>query len=155
MATSTTVLEVEDALVALLGTALAPTPVTYAWPGKSTEPLCVFLGPHPGVADLLLDASGEDPVIKAGRRQMHEAYRLVVTIWAYRPDVSPDKARDAVVSAKSIFDVIDTTIRNNSKLGLDSIIGAEIVEYPRRLFPFQGGWACEWRVTIEVEARLT
>ena len=68
MPTNSVILPVEDAIVTQLGAALA-VPVFYAWPGTATPAQCVFLGQHPEVQDILLDASGEDPVMKAGRRQ--------------------------------------------------------------------------------------
>lgn len=154
MPTNSTILAVEDAIVTQLDAALS-VPVTYAWPGKSTERICVFLGPHPEVADILLDASGEDPVMKAGRRQRQETYDVTITIWAFRPDVTAADARDAAGSAHAVFDDIDDVFRNDFDLGVAGVQSTTITRYPRRLFPFMGGWAAEIRVTVEVQARLT
>lgn len=154
MATHSTVLATEDAIVAALDSALT-VPFTFAWPGKSTEPICAFLGVHPGVADIVLDASGEDPVMKAGRRQRQEEYDVTITIWAFRPELSTADAREASVSAWSAFDDIDDVFRNDSDLGVDGVQHMVITDYQRRLFPFNSGWACEIRVTVNVKARIS
>lgn len=154
MSTSSTILTVEDQLVTLLDAALS-VPVTYAWPGPNTAAECVFLGVHPDVADIVLDRSSEDPVIKAGRRQSQEDYTVTITCWAFRPDVTADAARDASGSVHTTFDTVDDTLRNDHTLGLSSVQRSVITEVTRRLFPFQKGWAAELRVLLEVHARLT
>jgi len=154
MPTNSVILNVEDAIVTQLGVALS-VPVTYAWPGKSTAPVAVFLGQHPEVQDILLDASGEDPVMKAGRRHRQETFDVTITIWAFRPDITPADARLAAGSAHAIFDDIDDVFRNDFDLGVAGVHSTTITRYPRRLFPFLSGWAAEIRVTVEVQARLT
>lgn len=155
MPTHTTVLSVEDQIVTLLDAALT-VPVTYAWPGPDTAPECVFLGLHPAVADIVLDLSSEDPVIKAGRRQSQEEYELTLTIWAFRPDVSAADARVASGAAHEIYDAIYDVFVNDARIGLGNMIQrTEVRGFDRRQFPFMSGWACEMRVRIYVSARLT
>lgn len=154
MATNTTVLEVEDKLVDLF-TAATSVPVTYAWPGPATRSTCVFLGVHPEAQDILLDLTSEDPVIKSGRRQSQEEYRLPVTIWAFRPDLSADGARDCSGTAHAIFDDLYDVLVDNVKLGLGSILWARPDGFERRLYPFEKGWACDFRFYVAVNARIT
>jgi len=154
MPTHSVILAVEDAIVTQLDAALT-VPVTYAWPGKSTESVAVFLGQHPEVQDILLDVSGEDPVMKAGRRQRQETFDVVITIWAFRPDITVANARLAAGSAHAVFNDIDDVFRNDFDLGVAGVHSTTITAYPRRLFPFQAGWAAEIRVTVQVQARLT
>ena len=154
MPTHSVVLPVEDAIVAQLGAALS-VPVTYVWPGKSTEPIAVFLGQHPEVGDIMVDVSGEDPVMKAGRRQRQESFEVVLTIWAFRPDLTHADARLAAGSAHAVFNDIDDVFRNDFDLGVAGVQSTTITSYPRRLFPFAAGWAAEIRMTVQVAARLT
>lgn len=154
MPTSSTVLTVEDQLVTLFDAAVT-VPVTYTWPGPQAAHEAVFLGLHPEVADIVLDLSGEDPVLKAGRRQNREEYEITVTVWAFRPDEdSASGGRAAAGSVHAIIADLYDVWANNVKLGLDAIIRTEWRGFERRLFPFQSGWACEARITIGVEARL-
>lgn len=150
---STTLLDVEDAIVSLLDTALA-APVTYAWPGAAAESTCVFLGPHPETLDLRVDMSTSDPTIKAGRRQSQETYEVMVTVWSFRPDLTAQDARTAAGEAKLLVDEVTDAARDDHTFGVDGVLRSEVSRQERVLFPFHKGWACEWRVWIEVTARL-
>lgn len=156
MGTNTTVLTVEDKLVELFGAAV-DVPVTFAWPGPATQPSCVFLGVHPETQDILLDLSSEDPVIKAGRRQSQEEYELTVTIWVHRPDMNAQNgARAAVVDAQNIYNALYDALVDDAHIGLGgTILWARPAGFQRRLYPFNKGWACDWRMQVEVSARLT
>jgi hypothetical protein len=54
-----------------------------------------------------------------------------------------------------VFDDIDDVFRNDFDLGVAGVQSTTITRYPRRLFPFQAGWAAEIRITVEVQARIT
>lgn len=164
MGTGTTVLTVMDQLVdgieGLLsssGLSGGPVPVYFTWPGPNTPPECVFLLPHPETADLRLDQSHENPTIKVGRQQSQEEYAVPVTIWTFRPDLVPSASRDCLSRAVTFRDAIDGWVRENARLGLDAgtIQQATPEDGSFTLFPFQAGWACEWRLNINVRARLT
>ena len=154
MPTTTTTLEVEDRLVELFDAATS-APVTFAWPGPASQSTCVFLGLHPEVRDVLLDLSSEDPVIKAGRRQSQEEYRIICTIWVFRPDLDSAGARKCAGTAHDIYDDLYDVLVNDSKLGLSSIQWARPAGFERRMYPFQKGWACDFRFFIDVQARIT
>lgn len=162
MGTNTTAVDVKQQLVTNLTSALATASRTggqlqvfYAWPGPQCPEEAVFLGPHPETADIRLEADNEDPTLKAGRRQGQEQYDVIVTSWQFRPDLSADGAETCEVRAGDVYDLIYDEIVDDHTLGLSSIQRTEITGFESTLFPFQSGWACEWRTTVTVHARLT
>jgi hypothetical protein len=164
MSTTSTIPTVKARIVTVLTTALATAgtsggqvPVTYAWPGPSTEPECVFLGPHPETADIRLDASHQVPTIKAGRKQRQEDYPVRVTVWEFRPDLSPSDADDAEARAFLLAGAIEDALANDPTLGLAQGVVQHITvgDISSTLFPFQKGWACELAIDVQVKARLT
>lgn len=157
MATTSTVPTVKAQLVSQITTALAPIPVTYAWPGSSTMPKCVFLGPHPETADIRLDLSSEIPTIKAGRKQRQEEYTVRVTVWTFRPDLTSADAKTCETEAFAVLADIEDVLAADPRIGLAATVVQylEVTSVASTLFPFVGGWACELAVDIAVRARLT
>lgn len=157
MSTTSTVVVVKKQMVAQYAAAL-DVPVTYAWPGKSTEREAVFLGPHPETADIRLDASSQIPTVKADRKQRDETYNVRVTVWTFRPDLTVDAADECETRAFELLAVIETVHAvDNTRIGLAPTVvrHTQITGVASTLFPFQSGWACELAVDVEVAARLT
>lgn len=156
MGTTSTVATVKARIVTVLTSALS-VPVTYAWPGSSTQPECVFLGPHPETADIRLDLDSDIPTMKAGRKQRQEDYTVRITVWSFRPDLTAADAQECETRAFEILGDIEDEFADDVRLGL----AASVVHHMRitgvasTLFPFQAGWACELGVDVTVQARLT
>lgn len=164
MATTSTIPTVKAQMVTKFTTALATAstaggqiPVTYAWPGPETESEAVFLGPHPKTADIRLDASSQIPTIKAGRKQRQEEYPVRVTVWSFRPDLTPAGASTCETRAFVIAGHIEDELADDPRLGLAHTVlqRAEIEAVASTLFPFGKGWACELAIDVAVKARLT
>jgi len=153
MATTSTVITVKAKLVELFAAALT-VPVTYAWPGKATEAECVFLGPHPATSDIRIDADSQIPTMKAGRKQRAESYTVRVTVWVFRPDLTPVDAETCETRAFALFAEIEDVLADDTSLA-DTAQLASIARFSSTLLPFQSGWACELGIDITVEARLT
>lgn len=156
MATTSTVPTVKARLVALFDAAL-DVPVTWAWPGPDTAPECVFLGPHPQLADIRLDLSSDIPTIKAGRKQRQEEYRVRVTVWSFRPELTSADAEECETRAFDLAAEVEDVLADDPRLGLPAgvIQYAEIESTASTLFPFQAGWACELAIDVAVRARLS
>lgn len=162
MATTSTVPTVKARLVTVIKASLATAgtdggqiPTTYAWPGPETESEAVFLGPHPQTADIRLNNTHDIPTIKAGRKQRQEDYDVRVTIWSFRPDLTPADAAECEARAYAIFALIESVFAADPKVGLsDTILTAKVGDSASTLFPFQKGWATELGVDISVSARL-
>lgn len=158
MATTSTVPTAKARIVAKAKTALQGegTPVTYAWPGKSTVPECVFLGPHPETADIRLDLESDIPTIKAGRQQRQENYTVRVTIWTFRPELTSADAETCETRAFELLGHLEDEFADDPRLALPApdmqLMSIESVA--STLFPFKAGWACELAVDIAVKARL-
>lgn len=158
MATSSTVATVKAQIVNRLASLLAPVPVTYAWPGKSTQPKAVFLGPHPETADIRLDLSSNIPTIKAGRKNRREVYTVRVTAWTFRPDLTSEGAEACETDAFALLAGIeDLFAAGDTRIGLAATVvqQTEITSIASTLFPFQAGWACELSIDVDVTAYLT
>lgn len=164
MSTTSTIPTVKAQLVSQITTALATAgagdtqvPTTYAWPGPTTAPECVFLGPHPDTADIRLDARHEVPTIKAGRKQRQEEYPVRVTVWVFRPDLTPADAATCEARAFVIAGLIESVLAADPTLGLAQGVVQHLTvgELASTLFPFKSGWACELAVDVQVRARLT
>lgn len=162
-ATSTTITTVKRRIVTVLTSALSTSaldggqlPVFYAWPGRDTPAECVFLGPHPETADIRLDQSSEVPTIKAGRQSNREEYTVPVTVWTFRPDLSPRDAETCEVRAETIAALVYDEFVDDPRIGLavDFVQHCLVTANEVTLFPFESGWACEWRVIVTVTARL-
>lgn len=162
MAGTSTVPTVKAQLVdvvtaALTGAGEVEVPVTYAWPGKSTLPECVFLGPHPETADIRLDRSSQIATIKAGRKHRQENYTVRLTIWSFRPELEPADAQECEERAFELLAPIEDALAGDARIGLPpaTVQKAEIADTASTLFPFKSGWACELAIDIAVDARLT
>lgn len=156
MATTSTVPAVKAKLVELIDAAL-DVPVTYAWPGPETAAECVFLGPHPQTADIRLDLDSEIPTLKAGRKQRQESYRVRVTVWSFRPELTVADAAECELRAFEMAGEIEDVLADDPRLGLGVgvIQSAEVESIASTLFPFNAGWACELGIDVAVRARLT
>lgn len=154
MATTSTVITVKQALVSLLDAAM-PVPVTYAWPGKMTQPEAVFLGPHPETSDVRIDVDSQIPTMKAGRKQRAETYSVRVTVWVFRPDLNVEGAEECETRAFELFESIEDVLANDPTLGSTDVQLATIQRFSSTLFPFASGWACELGIDLAVEARLS
>ena len=156
MATTSTVPTVKARLVAVLGDRLA-VPVTWAWPGPETESECVFLGPHPQLADVRLDLSSDIPTIKAGRKHRQEGYVVRVTVWSFRPELTAVDAQECETRAFELAAEVEDALADDPRLGLSpaTIQSAEVETLASTLFPFRAGWACELAIDVRVRARLT
>ena len=157
MALTSTVATVKAQLVTKITTALDPIPVTYAWPGSSTMPKCVFLGPHPETADIRLDLSSSIPTVKAGRQQRQEEYTVRVTVWTFRPDLTSKDAATCETEAFAVLADIEDVLADDPRIGLTPAVVQylEVTSVASTLFPFVGGWACELAIDVAVKARLT
>lgn len=155
MSTRSTVPTVKQRLATLLADACT-VPVTYAWPGKSTAPEAVFLGPHPETADVRLDRSSQVPTIKAGRKQRQEEYTVRITVWSFRGDLTSDGAQECEQRAFDIANDIEDAVADDPRLGLAASViqHATIDQTSSTLFPFNAGWACELAIDLLVAARL-
>ena len=160
MATTSTITTVKRQLVSMFTSALAGeanVKVTYAWPGPGAGNEMVFLGQHPEVDDILIDATSEIPNIKASRKQRQESYRVPVTLWSFRPDLDVDDAETCEVRTEALFGLIADVLADDPRIGLtpQTVQSVVLEHYTPRLFPFNGGWASYWLLEIQVEARLT
>lgn len=156
MATTSTIPAVKAKLVELLS-AESDVPVFYCWPGPSTPPRCIFLGRHPELDDIRIDAQSEIPTIKAGRKQRQEAYTVPVTVWSFRPDLDSSAGQEAERDAFELATPL-VGIVLPSKVDLDlgpAVHRASASTVATTLFPFMKGWACEVVVEVEVTARLS
>jgi hypothetical protein len=164
-ATSSIYPSVKAQLVTVLGTALDPVPVTYAWTGSDTQPKAVFLGRHPDVvgANALLAAAmpieSDVPTITGGRKQRNEEFTLPVTVWSFRPDLTPADAQIAEADGFEMQAAIDGVLADDPKIGLSTIqwavLAATDVHGDGGPVPFQSGWASILTLHIAVKARLT
>lgn len=162
MATSSTVPAVKKQLVALFKASLATASVTggqiqtaYAWPGANAEAESVFLGYHPDVRDIRLDAVSDVPTIKAGRKHRQESYTVPVTVWTFDPKFVADKAEQCEARAFALFDPLQDVLADDPQIGLSSIQTALLGDHASTLWPFKTGWACELVFEVNVQARLT
>jgi hypothetical protein len=156
VALTSTVPTVKARLVTLFDAALT-VPVTYAWPGPETADECVFLGPHPSTADIRIDLSSQIPTIKAGRKQRQEEYVVRVTVWSFRPELTPVDAQTCEERAFALAAEVEDVLADDPRLGLaaGAIQYAEVDSIASTLFPFKSGWATELAIDIRVRARLT
>lgn len=162
MVTSSTIPTFKAGLVTLFTSALATASrdsgqvqVSYAWPGPDTEPEAVFLGFHPEIRDLRLEAVHDIPTIKAGRKQRQESYTVPVTVWTFRPDLSASAAATVESEAFTLFGLLEDELADDPQGGVTSIQWAKVGDFSSTLWPFGKGWACELVFEIDVEARLT
>lgn len=158
-----TVPTVKKQIVTKLTTALATAgeddsqiPVTYAWPGPSTQHEAVFLGRHPDLDDIRLDVTHEIPTVKAARKQRSETYEIPMTVWTFRPDLDAKGAETCETRAFAILDPIEDVFADDPTIGLAATVvnWVRVARIASTLFPFHKGWACELVVTVEVQARL-
>lgn len=155
MGTTSTIPAVKTKLVELFDDA-ADVPAFYAWPGPSCPPRAVFLGRHPELDDVRIDGTSEDPTIKAGRRQRQETYRVPVTVWSFRPDLTAQGAEEAETDAFALAGPVEGVLADQVDVGLGpQVHRAYVSDVASTLFPFERGWACELVLTVEVTARLT
>lgn len=162
MATVSTIPAVKAQLVSKIRTALATSSqdggqvqTSYAWPGPDSEHESVFLGRHPELDDIRVDANHQIPTLKAGRKQRQESYSIPVTVFVFRPDLSPDGAQTCETQGFSILDDIEDVLADDPQIGLTSIQWATAGDIQALLWPFQSGWASEIVLSVNVEARLT
>lgn len=162
MATSSTVPTVKARLVTEFTTALATASpaggqvqVAYAWPGSNTQLEVVFLGYHPDLRDIRLEALSEIPTIKAGRKHRQETYTVPVTVWTFDPKYTADKAQQCEARAFALFDPLQDALADDPQIGLSAIQSAMLGDYAATLWPFNKGWACELVFEVNVAARLT
>lgn len=154
MATTSTVVTVKKALVTLIDAALS-VPVTYAWPGKLTQPESVFLGPHPETSDVRIDVASQIPTMKAGRKQRAETYTVRVTVWVFRPDLNVEGAEECETRAFELFESIENVLATDTTLSSSAVQVASLERFSSTLYPFSSGWACELAIDVAVEARLS
>lgn len=164
MSTTSTIPTVKAQLVTVFTSALATAStsggqvqVSYAWPGTDNDPEAVFLGYHPGLRDIRLEAVSEIPTIKAGRKQRQEEYQIPVTIWTFRPDLSADGASTVEAQAFTLLGHLEDELADDPQIGLAQgiIHWARLGDYSTTLWPWQKGWACELVFEVNIEARLT
>ncbi len=156
MSSTSTVVTVKKQLVSQLGAVLT-VPTFYAWPGKETPSECVFLGPHPEIADIRIDGSSQIPTIKAGRKRRDETYAVRVTVWTFRPELTVENAESCEKRAFEFYAAIEDVLADDPRIGLAASLvpsGMYVSSIASTLFPFQAGWACELAVDVTVEARL-
>lgn len=167
MATSSTVPTVKARLVTLLTTALAtsgptggPVQVAYAWTGGNMQSEAVFLGRRPSdaVSEPFHQATGGSGIatLKAGRKLRNEDYPVELTIWTFRPDLTPADAATADARGFALLAEVEDVLADDPKLGLGTaVIYTELTSFEHSLFPWEGGWACVIVPTIQVRARLS
>lgn len=160
--TTSTIVTVKTQLVVLAAAALvdagvdgAPVPVSYAWPGPETGAEHVFLGRHPELDDIRLDADQEIPTIKAGRKQRQENYDVQMTVWTFRPDLDPIDARECEARAFDLVARLENVLADDVQIGLPDVVQyCRVDTVTSTLFPFNSGWADEVLLTLAVAARL-
>lgn len=167
MATTSTVPTVKARLVTLLTAALAtsgPTggqvQVSYAWKGSAMEEEAVFLGRRPSdvATEPLYQAVGNGGIatLKAGRKQRNEDYPVELTIWTFRPDLTPADSATADARAFALLAEVEDVLADDPKLGLGTaVISTELTSFEHSLFPFNHGWCAVIVPTIQVRARLS
>lgn len=165
MATTSTIPTVKARIVTVLTTALATANqdggqllVSYAWPGPDADSgEMVFLGFHPRVRDIRIDASHDITTIKAGRKHRQENYDVPITVWIFRPDLSPDDAATCEARAFTVAGLIEDEFADDTDIGLalGTVQRIKVTDVEASLYPFLTGWACELVLTTNVRATLT
>lgn len=165
MATVSTIPTVKARIVTVLTAATTTSgpdggalQVTYAWPGPNTlEHEAIFLGFHPALRDIRLDADHDIPTIKAGRKQRQENYTIPMTIWTFRPDLDADEAATAEARAFTLLGLVEDEFADDVNIGLANAVihHLQVESISTTLFPFETGWACALEVDVTVRARLT
>lgn len=152
MPTSTTILTVEDALVAQLAAhatlvAQGITP-TVTWQPWSTADQ-VFIG---GV-----DGTSEIPTMKAGRKQRNEDYDIDVVFRAANTGGTSTGGRDAKERCISYFAALDDILADDTTVNSLDILWAVLSTFEMRDVPLpnDSGWGTEIVATVTVSARLT
>jgi len=162
MGTSSSLPAVKAQLVSLLSTALASSgvsggavPVEYAWVPDATDEM-VFLG------RALLDPTDRDeidiayaPTVAEAPRPLSETYSVPVSVWSFRPDLSPSAAQEAEERIGVLVGVLLAALLDNPR----PVTGVRLSAIPERAVarrvPFQSGWACFTVVDVAVVATIT
>lgn len=162
--TTSTVPMVKQQLVAVATTALAtasatggPLPAYYAWPGAVAEQEIVFLGRHPDDPHQSVDFAQELKGLNPGRRTRDESYDVDVTVWTFRPDLTPEDAATAEARAFAIAARLEEAFANDVRSGLTStatIHAIYVLSGASTLQPEGSGWRCQLVLGVHVEARL-
>lgn len=162
MSQTSTLPAVKAQMVTKITTALAtartdggPLQVSYAYPGSKTEPETVFLGRHPD--DPRNETLSQQSLvgINPGRRQRDEEYDVPVTVWTFRPDLTPADAATAEARAFTIAALIEQILANDLTAGLSQVISINTASVSSVMKPEGGGWKCELVLTLHVKTRLT
>lgn len=158
MSTTSTWITVKAALIAQIAAALPAVQVSYAWPGPQTESISIFGGRHPAFSGQAATIHSTIPVMAAGRRQRQETYQVELTLWTYRPDLTPADAQAGEQAGFDLLAGLENVLANTPRLGLTSILWAKLdhvdVTDAGPVF-FEKGWASVLVAYVEVEARLT
>lgn len=151
MPTTTTILDVEDALLSALNAHATLTAqgltATSAWqPWKTPDQ--VFIGS--------VDGDSQIPTMKAGRKQRTEDYRLEVVLRAGTPAGSASEVRAVKNRCLTYYAALDSILADDPTVGED-ILWAVLESFEMRTQPVPdfSGWGCEIIATVAVSARLT
>lgn len=146
MATTSTLVDVETALLSLLRSRAWNRHVVIdaAVPGEDRlERDHIYLGDSRGRQD--------DAAMKAGRRWRNESYSLDVVVWTLRPGGTPADAKTAAVE---LWGGVDDILADYPTLGLDAVTGAEIGDWAVSAVSQPNGAACQIVLSVDVTARL-
>lgn len=151
MPTATTVLAVEDAILAGLNAhatiTAAGITATSAWqPWKTPEQ--VFIGS--------VDGESEIPTLKAGRKQRTEDYSVEVVLRSGQPGGSASEVRAVKQTCLGYYAALDDILADDPTLGVDVLwMVLDSFEMRTQPVPDFSGWGCEIIATVTVSARLT
>jgi hypothetical protein len=159
--TASTLPAVEAQLVASLATALqgaavdgGDIPFFPAWNPDVTDE-CGFLGR--ALLDLAdrdeVEVSYEYPTVELNR-PCYESYTVAISLWSFRPDLTPDQAQDARTRIGVLLDLV-LAVLADVDLGIGVAVNARPERVTWRRVPFQTGWAVFAVAELNVIATLT
>ena len=162
MSYTSTVAPVKAALVDLLTTALATSgpggvavPVYYGWSPGTTADLAVFTTRPVIEAEdrISTEVSYRLPVFQPGAQPFEETYRIDLTMWAFRPDLSSDELETAETQIGVLVGAVLEALADNPSLGVVQwALPDDNGEH--RVQAYEKGWAVYRTIPIEITARL-
>lgn len=149
MATSSTVGTARAALKTAMDTGALSGLVYYAWPGPlADKPEIVWI-------DGVRDWTQEIPNLKAGRKQRQEEYTFEVLLSVHNAAVDSTGAQTVFERALTLRAVIEGALAADVQINSTALQWVSLTDCEADLFPFDKGWLCQMKLSVECHARLT
>ena len=149
MATTSTLGTARVALKTAMDTGALSGNVHYAWPGPlADKPEVVWIG---DVKNWTQAIAG----LKAGRKMRQEEYTFEVILWVYDATLDSTGAQTVFERALVLAAVIESALAADVLIGTTVLQWVTLEERVIDLFPYEKSWACQIKLSIECNARLT